>query len=337
MAMNQPVPLQREAIRSSKKKSAAPIYVESLIETDMDAIWAHTQSPELHEQWDLRFSEIRYLPRPDETKPQLFQYKTRIGFGLHIEGTGESIASRTARNGTRTSTLVFGSEQRMSLIRTGSGFWQYTPTADGVRFVTQYDYQTRFGAAGKLFDRLLFRPLFGYATAWSFELLRIWLEQKAKPSVVIRHALIHYGCLLMLAFVWGWMGLVPKLLANHPEELELLRGAGWFDGYEPAFLKLLGIAEVGIGLLAVRFHRYKASYWLQLLILAALASSALAVNPQSASAPFNPIVITLPMAGLCLIALLTKDGLPRASLCIREPWDGAGRTKREGWRNGVDL
>jgi len=39
------------------------IYVEILVRAPMDALWAHTQTAELHEKWDLRFSQIDYLPK----------------------------------------------------------------------------------------------------------------------------------------------------------------------------------------------------------------------------------------------------------------------------------
>ena len=69
-----------------------------------------------------------------------------------------------------------------SLIRSGSGYWRYEPTSGGVRFLTRYDYETRWGALGALVDRVLFRPLLGWATAWSFDRLRIWLEEGVEPE-----------------------------------------------------------------------------------------------------------------------------------------------------------
>jgi hypothetical protein len=45
------------------------IYVEILVRAPMDALWSHTQTPALHEQWDLRFSEIDYLPRTRDDSP----------------------------------------------------------------------------------------------------------------------------------------------------------------------------------------------------------------------------------------------------------------------------
>ena len=48
------------------------IYVEILVRAPMDTLWSHTQTPALHERWDLRFSRIEYLPRNDESEPQRF-------------------------------------------------------------------------------------------------------------------------------------------------------------------------------------------------------------------------------------------------------------------------
>ena len=99
----------------------------------------------------------------------------RIGFGAAIEGWGETVGERLDAN-TRTSALKFGSDDRRSLIRAGSGYWKYEQIADEVRFITGYDYEVRWGPVGWAFDRLLFRPLIGWATAWSFDRLRLWIE-----------------------------------------------------------------------------------------------------------------------------------------------------------------
>ena len=145
-------------------------------------MWEATQDPGWHQRWDLRFTSIRYLPRPDAREPQRFLYATRIGLGLVIEGTGESVGTREGETGARTSALRFWADDRRSLIREGSGYWRYVPAEGGVRFLTRYDYSTRWGAAGALVDRLLFRPLLGWATAWSFDRLRLWLEGGIPPE-----------------------------------------------------------------------------------------------------------------------------------------------------------
>lgn len=68
------------------------IYVERLVDGPLDSVWERTQDPAEHERWDLRFSDIEYLPREDD-EPQRFTYATRIGFGIGIEGTGTSVAT----------------------------------------------------------------------------------------------------------------------------------------------------------------------------------------------------------------------------------------------------
>jgi hypothetical protein len=166
-----------------------PIYVEIVVRAPLEDVWEKTQRPDLHQRWDLRFTRIEYLPRPDGSAPQRFLYATRIGFGLEISGEGESVGEKDGSDGSRTSALRFWSESPRSLIREGSGYWRYVPTLNGVRFLTSYDYQTRFGVAGRVVDRLVFRPLLGWATAWSFDRLRLWLEDGVEPEDARRRLL----------------------------------------------------------------------------------------------------------------------------------------------------
>lgn len=166
------------------------IYVGARICGTIDELWRRTQTPELHERWDLRFTSITYLPQSNSSAPQRFRYTTRIGFGIAISGEGETIGNRNRPDGQRTSALRFWSESPISLIRTGSGYWKYVPTADGTRFITAYDYEVRFGAVGKLFDKLVFRPLIGWATAWSFDRLRLWIEQEQAPETSFWRVLV---------------------------------------------------------------------------------------------------------------------------------------------------
>lgn len=104
------------------KVSQSGIYVEILINAPLERIWELTQKPDVHQRWDLRFSRIEYLPKSSENEPQRFLYETRIGLGLAIRGTGESIASRVAEDGSATSSLKFASDDRLSLIREGAGY-----------------------------------------------------------------------------------------------------------------------------------------------------------------------------------------------------------------------
>ena len=171
-----------------------PVYVEIAIRAPFQALWERTQQADEHARWDLRFSRIEYLPRASEHEPQRFRYTTRIGFGVKIRGEGTFfVRPGDAVDGSRTTALRFWSNDRRSLVRSGSGYWRYVPNERGVTFLTRFDYETRFGRAGALVDRLLFRPFVGWATAWSFDRLRLWLEDGVSPEASRRRLLPRAG------------------------------------------------------------------------------------------------------------------------------------------------
>ncbi|MBB6437631.1 hypothetical protein [Streptomyces candidus] len=169
-------------------KQAKPLYVEVLIRADQELLWQRTQEPAQHQRWDLRFTEIDFLPRPSPDEPQHFRYATRVLPFVTVSGTGISAGERHRPDGTRTSALRFASAHPLSLLAQGSGYWRYVPTADGIRFATGYDYRTRWGRFGAVADRFVFRPLMGWATAWSFDRLRLWLERGTSPARLLGRA-----------------------------------------------------------------------------------------------------------------------------------------------------
>jgi hypothetical protein len=87
-----------------------------------------------------------------------------------------------------------------------------------IRFFTWYDYETRFGAFGKLIDRCVFRPLLGWATAWSFDRLGLWIEKGITPEASRDRAIVYALARGTTAFIWFYHGLVPKLLYHDRAE-----------------------------------------------------------------------------------------------------------------------
>ncbi|MEH0825154.1 MULTISPECIES: SRPBCC family protein [unclassified Micromonospora] len=160
------------------------IYVETLIDAPLERVWQATQDPAAHRRWDARFGRIEPVPG---SAPARFRYATTVLPGVRIGGHGVHAGERSRPDGTRTSALRFGSDDPRSLIAAGSGYWRYLPGPDGVRFLTGYTYTPRWGPAGRLAD-LAFRPLFGWATAWSFDRLRLWLERGVPPERARRQA-----------------------------------------------------------------------------------------------------------------------------------------------------
>ncbi|MDG4772933.1 SRPBCC family protein [Solwaraspora sp. WMMD792] len=152
------------------------LYIETLIQAPVDQVWRYTQDPARHARWDLRFTRIE--PYGSQGR---FRYATRLLPGLTVAGTGQSTGERRRPDGSAASALRFTCDHRLSLIRAGHGFWRYQPTPDGVRFWTGYDYTPGWGRLGPVADRI-FRPAFGWATAWSFDRLRLWLEHGVPPE-----------------------------------------------------------------------------------------------------------------------------------------------------------
>ena len=299
------------------------IYVEQRIRAPLEALWERTQDPDLHERWDLRFTEIDYLPRPDPTKPQAFRYATRLGFGVAVAGTGESVGQRDLPGGSRASALRFGSDQRRSLIRDGSGYWKYVPTDAGIRFLTGYDYEVRWGLAGRLVDRLAFRPLIGWATAWSFDRLRLWLERGIDPGQAARQAFAHGIARLAMAFIFAWHGLVPKLLGPDPGELGLTMAAGVPVSLVPGAVTALGLAEVVFAVvLLATWHRAWPAWLAGTFALAALLLT-IVTAPSVLGGAFNPVSLNVALLALAAADLATLDGIPDAGRCLRRPPRGA--------------
>ncbi|WP_314591169.1 DoxX-like family protein [Paenibacillus terrigena] len=296
-----------------------PIYVERIISTDMDTLWYYTQTPDVHQQWDLRFTEIEYLPKHKESDLQRFLYRTNIGFGVSIAGEGETSGVQE-KDGSRTSVLRFASDQWISLIREGAGFWKYVPMTQGVRFFTRYDYRTRFGVIGKLLDLLLFRPLMGWATAWSFDALRLWIEKGIHPRISLLRSLTDLVCTLVLCMIWIYQGVFPKILYPETGELAILQGTLLFQGYESLALITMGILEVIFGLLflIMGLNRRKIMYIWNIGLLILLGMSGV-LQPELYVAPFNPVTLNFGMIALSVVGLLSLPDLPRASNCLRRP------------------
>lgn len=153
------------------------IRVETIISADLETVWRLTQDPELHARWDARFSRITPTS-VNESGLWRFRYERRMLVHT-IRGTGISLGSREGADGARTSALRFTTDDRLSPLRDGRGYWRYEPVANGVRFITGYDYAPGWGV---VLDRLLVRPLIGWLTAYSFARLRRWAERDDEPE-----------------------------------------------------------------------------------------------------------------------------------------------------------
>lgn len=311
------LPTDYHTIRMSDH--AKQIYVEIRIQGDMDDLWRLTQMPDLHQRWDLRFSQIQYLPKKSDDEPQRFLYSTRIGFGMSIQGEGESVGERALPGGQRSSALKFWSNDPKSLITQGSGYWKYIPVEGGLRFLTLYDYKVRFGLFGKAIDWLIFRPLMGWATAWSFDRLRLWLEHGIPPEVSVQRSLVHALTRFSAAFVWIYHGLIPKLLFLSVDEIKMMLQASVPPDAVPTLISIIGWLELGFGLSFLVFCKARWPFWAS-IILMLLALLGVAIHsPAYLTAAFNPVTLNLLLISICAIGLLSGSQLPSANRCLRQP------------------
>ncbi|OZM56833.1 hypothetical protein CIB95_08660 [Lottiidibacillus patelloidae] len=295
-----------------------PIYVEIPIITTMDDLWESTQTPHLHEQWDLRFSSITYLPK-QENEPQKFTYATNIGFGKKIEGWGKSVGTFNGEDGSRTSSLHFGTEQKLSIISEGKGFWKYEPEHEHVKFLTQYDYKTNWGTFGALLDKLAFRPMIGWGTALSFDVLKRWLEKGETPASQYIRFFSSWLITLLFAFVWIFHGLVPKLLVMHPTEIAMTRSMMEMSEETAATIVFVaGIVEVMFGILWLFYRKKRQLFLLQLFVFPLLTISTLVAGMEYIIHPFTPLTFNSALIILSIVGFLVSKDVPSAKSCKRK-------------------
>lgn len=295
-----------------------PIYVEIPIEADIEQVWNASQNPELHEQWDLRFSSITYLPKEDG-QPQQFTYSRTVGPLLKVEGWGKSIGTHHKDDGTRSSSLHFGTDQWFSPIREGRGYWKYEPQKNSVTFLTQYDYDVNFGLTGKMIDRFAFRPLIGWGTALSFDVLKRWLEKDEAPRSQYLRFFSTYLMTFLFTFIWLYQGLIPKIIGMHPEERAMVGSTFSFSESQLTIaILIIGTLEVLFGLLWLCYPRKKQLFALQLILFPLLTIAAVIAVPSTAVHPFNPVTFNLALIALSTIGLFVSKDVPTAQSCKRE-------------------
>ncbi|WP_074607594.1 DoxX-like family protein [Bacillus cereus group sp. BfR-BA-01350] len=298
-------------------KGKKPIYVSAEMNTTMEKLWKYTQEPHIHTEWDARFTEILYVEKK-EGEPQKFSYKTKIGFGLEIAGEGESIGEIRKETGERISSLKFWTDNTLSLIQIGRGYWKYTPRKEHIHFETQYDYDTRFGRIGNVIDFYMFRPLLGWATAWSFDALKLWLEKGLHPRLLIRRTMTYWLVCFLFAFVWMYQGIFPKIIFSHPEEMKMLSAIIDSTGNSIAILKVIGMLEIIFGIIWLFPVPKQKLFILHIFMLIALTIVAGFTNIASFTKPFNPITLNLLLIGLSIVGYINSFDLPSAKNCKRK-------------------
>jgi DoxX-like family len=304
----------------AKARRRRPIYVESRIQAHIDRVWDATQQPDQHQRWDVRFGRISYLPRVNG-EPQRFTYAATVAPGVTIAGTGESLGDRDRADGTRWSGLRFWAADRRSIIDSGAGYWRYIPSDDGVRFLTRYDYRPRWGRLGELIDRWAFRPLFGWATAWSFDRVRLWLENGTLPEQARNQTIAHASAVAGLAGVFAYQGLVPKLWKLDQGEVAIWQGLGLPRDHAKRVVRAVGAVEAGFAVATVAPANKRWPFVVALAAMPTLAIGAAKADRSILTNAFNPASLGIAVAALAGVALATTDGRPSGRRPLRHAPD----------------
>ncbi|MEX0777582.1 MAG: DoxX-like family protein [Phycisphaeraceae bacterium] len=286
------------------------------ITTDAANLYRLTQTPHEHRRWDLRFSEITYLPRKNDTEPQRFRYATRIGFGMSVQGWGQTVG----HPGRRGSSLKFGSEDRKSLIREGSGCWIYDTAPDGghVALSTVYDYHVRFGWLGRTIDAVVFRPLMIGATRWSFDRLRLWIERDVSPEVLLRLWMVKVVARVVLGLIWIIEGIVPKLLFVAPGEVDVVARSGLYWPTPMLFLHGLGVIEVLGGLWLLWGKAERVAVASATAAMALLVAMVVLTEPSCLIDPMGGIRKCLALLPCAMVVWVLSPMTPRADRAARK-------------------
>ena len=225
-----------------------------------------------------RVSDNTRLPRVIPPHPSSSPPRTKNRSSLRVQGIGDTFPSPEALASSPGTTIRFDSAL-------SAGFWIVS------RFV----------------------PLIGWATAWSFDRLRLWAETGQSPETSRDLSAIHAIARVVLAFVLLWHGLVPKLLFHNIDERIMLSQAG----LAPHWLSWIGSGEILLGLL-VLFTWNRRSIFLfggALMVLATLTVSI--KSPAYLRAAFNPITLNLAVLALCIVGWISSHSLPSARRCLR--------------------
>ena len=185
--------------------------------------------------------------------------------------------------------------------------------------MTQYNYDATFGKAGKVLDSSIFRPMMGWATALSFDVLKRWLEKGESPGSQYARFFTAYGLSIFFAFIWIYQGLMPKLIGMHPEERSMIGSALHLTDVQSAkAVVAVGIMEVLFGLFWLIYRRKRHLFALQLIVFPLLTIGAILSSPGIAIDPFNPVTFNLALFVLSWIGYVNSDRLPTATTCMRK-------------------
>ncbi len=107
---------------------------------------------------------------------------------------------------------------------------------------------------------------------------------------------------LVLAFVFFYHGLVPKILFLSPVELDMIQSHGLNVSAEWVAVAG-GVLEISLALLLLFLRHRVWPVWIAMIMLVLLLVDVTIFAPYLLTGAFNPVTTNIAAIGLCLVAL----------------------------------
>jgi uncharacterized membrane protein YphA (DoxX/SURF4 family) len=120
-------------------------------------------------------------------------------------------------------------------------------------------------------------------------------QQANKKSLQIIH--------MSLATLWIYQGLVPKILFQANDEIQIWRMQGFNPNTAIHLMQYSGVMEILFGCLFLCGYKSRLLHRLNILGMLGLSFLILGIYPQYFMQAFNPFVMNVAMAALSLTAL----------------------------------
>lgn len=111
---------------------------------------------------------------------------------------------------------------------------------------------------------------------------------------------------LSLAFLWGYQGLVPKILFINPDEIAIWQTFGFSYAQAQLAGQLSGVLECVFALLFL-FNSSKYLHYLSIFSLVFLFALVTFLIPDSLVRAFNPVVMNLAMISLSVCYCMLRN------------------------------
>ena len=126
------------------------------------------------------------------------------------------------------------------------------------------------------------------------------------PYSPSENSLIYAICRCMVAFVWIYHGLVPKLIFHHVDEVSMTQALHIEFMDTMTTLSVIGWCEIAFGFFVLITWRIRQVLLLNMLIMAGALVHVAFTSPHFLIAAFNPVTLNLLMIALSFIGFIAS-------------------------------